>query len=208
MTTPDEGPSGDGSGLASSADPNATFRLIARARAGDRDALDLLFARYGSDLQRFARGRLPQWARDLADTPDLVQEVLLRTFTQIEGFEDRGEGALRAYMRQALMNRIRDELRRASRRPSAEALSESEPDTQPSPLEAAIGKQAVERYESALASLPDEDRDLIVARLELGLSYAEIATATRRNSANAARMAVVRALIRLTDELGDAEHRE
>src|SRR4051794_36370142 len=83
-------------------DPNATVRLVARARAGDRDALDQLFARFGPELQRFARGRLPRWARDLADTPDLVQEVLLRTFTHLEGFESRGEGALRAYMRQAL----------------------------------------------------------------------------------------------------------
>src|SRR4051812_47811173 len=51
---------------------DSTLQLLALARAGDRGALDRLFARYGPELQRFARGRLPKWARDITDTPDLV----------------------------------------------------------------------------------------------------------------------------------------
>lgn len=184
-------------------DPNATIHLLRRARDGDRDALERLFARYGPELLRFARGRLPRWARDVADTPDLVQETLLQVFKHIDRFEDRGEGALRAYMRQALINRIRNELRRADRRPAAEPLPEGAPDSRPSPLEEAIGSQAVERYEAALARLKEEDRELVVARVELGLSYLEIADATGRATANAARMAVVRALLHLTDQMSD-----
>ncbi len=186
------------------ADPNATIHLLRRARAGDRDALERLFARYGPELLRFARGRLPRWARDVADTPDLVQDTLLQVFKHIDRFEDRGEGALRAYMRQALINRIRNELRRADRRPAGEALREATQDERPSPLEEAIGNEALERYEAALTRLNDDDRELIIARVELGLSYSEIADATSRATANAARMAVVRALVRLSEAMDEA----
>lgn len=181
----------------------ATVRLVARARAGDTVALEALFARFGPELRRFARGRLPRQVRGLVDTPDVVQETLLQTFTHLNGFEDRGDGALRAYMRQVLVNRIRDEVRRASRRPAGEPLGEDHPAPDVSPLEAAIGRQGVERYEAALARLKVDDRELIIARVELGLSYPEIALSTGRTSANAARMAVVRALVRLTEALDD-----
>jgi len=186
-------------------DSVSTIDLLARARAGDASALDVLFARYGPELGRFAHGRLPRWARDLADTPDLVQETLLQTFKQIDRFEWRGEGALRAYMRQAVMNRVRDELRRKHRRPACEPLAEDAADAMPSPLDVVIGLDAIERFEAALARMSDGDRELIVARFELEQSYAEIAQATGRGTPNAARMAVVRALVRLTDEMGDGD---
>ena len=188
-------------------DPTSTVRLLASARSGDPDALNQLFARYGPELTRFARGRLPRWARDMADTPDLVQETLLQTFKQIDRFEWRGEGALRAYLRQAVMNRIRDELRRAARRPANEPISDQAPSDEPSPLEVAIGREGVERYEAALARLSEDDREAVIARVELGLSYAEIAEATGRSTPNAARMAVVRALLRLSEEMEDGQPR-
>src|SRR5262245_16443162 len=98
---------------ATGASPNleSTFRLIERARGGDQQALEQLFARHLKPLQRWASGRLPRWARDLTDTDDLVQDTLLRTFRRIEGFEPRSVGALQAYLRKAVLNRINDELR-------------------------------------------------------------------------------------------------
>ncbi len=181
---------------------DSTLTLLTRAKAGDAIALNDLFARYVPSLRRWASGRLPRWARDLADTPDLVQETLLETFKKIDGFEHRGEGALRAYLRQAVMNRIRDELRRANRRPAPLELDETIVDPGLSPLEAAVGTQIVERYEAALQRLSDADRELIIARVEMGLTYAELATATGKPTADAARMAVSRALVRLAEELG------
>ena len=76
----------------------------------------------GPPLRRWASGRLPRWARDLSDTPDLVQETLFQTFRKINGFEHRGEGALQAYLRQAVMNRIRDEIRRLVERNAQDPL--------------------------------------------------------------------------------------
>jgi len=185
----------------------STLSLLTRARDGDEQALNDLIARYLPVLRRWASGRLPYWARDLADTPDLVQETLVQTFKKIDGFDHRGEGALQAYLRQAVMNRIRDELRKAARRPDRVELDEREADPGLSPLEAAIGTEAVERYEAALERLREEERELIVARIELGMTYAEMARALNKPSTDAARMAVGRALVRLAEELGDPPSR-
>jgi RNA polymerase sigma-70 factor (ECF subfamily) len=162
----------------------STLSLLARARAGDQSALDDLFARYAPPLRRWASGRLPRWARDLSDTPDLVQESLLQTFRNTDGFDCRGEGALQASLRQAVMNRISDELRKSRTRPASAELGVDVPDDAPSPLEAAIGAEAVERYESALARLRPGDRELVIARVELGLTYSEIAAAAAKPSPN------------------------
>ena len=113
----------------------STFHLIQRFRDGDKDALEQLFARHLPRLQRWAKGRLPRWARDLADTQDLVQETLLQTFNRIDVFEPAREGALQAYLRQAVMNRIRDEIRRVGRRPAHAELEGTEVDPARSPLE-------------------------------------------------------------------------
>lgn len=175
--------------------------LLARARTGDRAALDDLFARHIPWLRRWASGRLPRWARDMADTHDLVQDTVLETFKHLDGFEPRGDGALQAYLRQALMNRIRNEFRRAGRHPAPSELDTGVPGEGTSPLEAAIGQQTVEQYEAALERLKPEEREAIMTRVELGLSFAEVAAALGKPSADAARMAVVRALVRLAEEM-------
>ena len=132
---------------------HSSLTLLERARAGDRVALESLIARYLPRLQRWASGRLPPWARDMAETQDLVQEALFQTFKRIERFEPRGEGALHAYLRQAILNRIREELRRAKRRPPRSELDSAAEHDGRSPLEEAIGREAIERYERALARL-------------------------------------------------------
>jgi len=184
---------------------DSTLSLLILAKTGDSQALDDLAARYLPLLTRWARGRLPPGARDLADTSDLVQETLVQVFKKIEGFEYRGVGAFQAYLRQAVMNRIRNELRRAGRQPPREELDEKQADDRPSPLEEAIGSEMVELYEAALQRLSPKERELIIARVELGLTYAEIAEALTMPSADAARMAVARALVRLAEEMREGE---
>ena len=94
-----------GSGDAPPNTPESTFTLLDRARKGDDWALEELFHRHLGPLQRWARGRLPNWARDLSDTDDLVQDTLLRTFKRLDCFDPRGVGALQAYLRHAIVNR-------------------------------------------------------------------------------------------------------
>lgn len=180
------------------------MELLRRARKGDRDAVDTLIARYLPRLRRWAKGRLPIWARDIADTDDIVQEAVLRTFGRIDEFEPQGEGALQAYLRQAILNRIRDELRRVGYRAPSVALDSHLPDPGTSPFEYAVGREMAERYEAALASLSADDREAIVARVELGGSYNEVAVTLGKPTADAARMAVGRALLRLAEAMGRA----
>jgi len=180
---------------------HSSLTLLERARAGDRVALESLIARYLPRLQRWASGRLPRWARDMADTQDLVQETLIQTFRRIESFEPRGEGALHAYLRQAILNRIRDELRRTKRLPARAELDPAVEDDGWSPLEVAIGREALHRYEQALERLRPEDRELVVARIELGYTNREIADLLEKPTANAARMATERAIVRLAKEM-------
>lgn len=182
-------------------DPTSTSDLLARARAGDEHALNELATRYLPSLRRWARGRLPSWTRDLRDTDDIVQETLVQTLKRLDEFEVRHEGALQAYLRQALVNRVRDEIRRVSRRPIASELPDDYEDPSVSPLEAAIGSEAAERYEAALLRLRPEEREMIVARVEMGNSYQQIAATQGKASADAARMAVARALVRLAEEM-------
>jgi RNA polymerase sigma-70 factor (ECF subfamily) len=137
----------------------------------------------------------------MADTQDLVQETALQVFKRLEAFEPRGEGALQAYLRQAVMNRVRNELRNRGRRPAFESLDDRAPGDDTSPLEAAIRQEQFDRYEAALERLGQQERELLVARLELGLTYEEMADALAKPSWNAARMATARALLRLADEL-------
>jgi RNA polymerase sigma-70 factor (ECF subfamily) len=181
-----------------------TVQLLERARQGDAAALDEVFARAIPLLTRWARGRLPRWAREMVDTDDLVQETVISTLKRLDVFEYRVDAALQGYLRQAVMNRIRNEIRRATRHTAPETLDSGAVDAGLSPLEELIGKQIVERYEQALASLEPAEREAIIGRVELGLSYSELATAMGRPSADAARMAVSRALLKLARALDPA----
>jgi RNA polymerase sigma-70 factor, ECF subfamily len=178
-------------------DPESSIELLQRVKAGDHDALERLLTRYLGPLRRWAHGRLPQWARDLSDTQDLVQDSVVKTLRQLQDFEPAGPGALQAYLRSAVMNRIRDELRRASRRPPPVELDDEFASGATSPLEGAIGKEALGRYHAALAQLGEETRELVIARVELGMSYEELAAIFDKPTAAAARVAVRRAVIKV-----------
>jgi RNA polymerase sigma-70 factor (ECF subfamily) len=178
-----------------------TGELLQRAKKGDERALNALMGRYRPRLERWASGRLPGYARSLLDTSDLVQETLMKAFEGLDEIEDRGPGIFQAYVRQAILNRIRDQVRWARRRPGTE-MPEDVQDRAPSPLEEAIGSEVLERFERGMARLSEDERRLVHLRVELDLSYDEIAAITERTSADAARMATQRALRRLAESMG------
>lgn len=180
----------------------SSIELLQLAQKGDRDALDRLCTRYLPALRRWASGRLPPRARSLLETEDLVQETLVRAIRNIGAFEHRRDGALLAYLRTAVHNRVVSEIRKSERRPAEVGLDEAlHHDPTPSPLDALIGSDQARRYEAALASLRDEDREVIIARLELHLSFAEVAALQNKSSEDAARMAFKRALLRLAERM-------
>lgn len=182
-------------------DLSSTAELVSRVKSGDAQALEDLCARYLQPLRRWASGRLPRWSRDMNDTDDLVQDTVIHALRRLDGFEARHPGALQGYLRQAIVNRIRDDIRRHRRRPYRADLDENAPAADASPLEQAIGHEAVERYEAALATLGADDRDAIISRIELDHGYEQVADDLGKPSAAAARMAVGRALVRLAAEM-------
>jgi RNA polymerase sigma-70 factor, ECF subfamily len=200
MTSSDDSPGPD---VPATTDLTSTIDLLERFKRGDEGAVGLLVERSLPPLRRWARGRLPLWARGLADTQDLVQDAVIRALPHLKHFEARHPGALQAYLRQAIANHIRDEIRRVKSRPGSGEIPESKVDPEPSPLEHAIGRERLERYDAALAKLRPMEREAIVVRLELQQSYEEVALALGKPSADAARMMVARAVRNLVKAMNE-----
>jgi RNA polymerase sigma factor (sigma-70 family) len=179
----------------------STVELVAMAQAGDRVAVEALIERSLPSLTRWAHGRLPSIARGCLATCDIVQEVAIHALKRVSSFQPRHVGAMQAYLRVAVMNRIRDEVRRVLRRPPPVQLSEELCNQESSPLDEAIGSEAVEQYRWALTRLRPRDRALVLAHVEAQWSSAEIQQRFGFPSTNAARMATTRALRRLVDTL-------
>jgi RNA polymerase sigma factor (sigma-70 family) len=179
----------------------STATLLVLVRKGDERARERLLTRLRPALMRWAHGRVPARARDLHDTDDLVQRTLLRALDRLPEFESRHEGALLAYLRRILFNLVRDEARRVGRRPVHGELDETLPDSGPSPVERAIGQEALENYERALETLSEERRMAVILRVEFGFSYDDIARALDRPTPVAARLLVTRALVTLARKM-------
>lgn len=179
----------------------ATSELLALCRAGDAEARERLCARFLPLLRRWAHGRLPAGARALADTDDLVQISLVRALNHVGTFDPRHEGAFLVYLRRSFLNAMRDEIRRAR---SARRSGEPDPDlrdNRPSVIEQVMGRETLEAYEAGLGALTEEQREAVVLRLEFGYTFEQIAEATGRASANAARMVVSRGILRLAEAM-------
>jgi RNA polymerase sigma-70 factor (ECF subfamily) len=185
-------------------DTESSWHLLERARGGDRDALERLCARYLPRLRRWARGRLRHPARGLLDTDDLAQEAVIDSLKHLPHFDSQRPSSFQAYLRRAIVNKIRNEMRRASRTPGFTPVTGEEPAPGPSPTDLAAGQELAGRYRVALSRLPEDDQEAIVSRLEMGCTYAEVADLLGKASPDAARMALGRALVRLAQEMKDA----
>ena len=179
---------------------DSTLHVLERARSGDETAGRLLFERALPAVRRWAHGRLPRYARGSDDTEDIVQHAFLNTLGNIKRFQHRTVGGLQAYLRQAVINRVRDLIRRSMRRGVKVDEPPERTDWSPSPLEAAIMRQQLDRFLAALAKLRPSDRQVIVWRIELGYSAEEIAVMLGK-STPAAGMTITRAIARLAKEL-------
>ena len=181
-----------------------TIELIARARSGDAVATEALLQRCLPPLKRWAHGRLPSAARGSLDTDDIVQSAALQLLKRLDRFEPQHVGAMQAYLRQSVINRIRDEVRRIGRQPPAIELPEELPSDKSSPLEHAIQAEAYERYLVALSKLRPRDRELIVGRIEMQWTFPEIHHRFEFSTIDAGRVAVGRAVRRLTSVLAES----
>ena len=151
---------------------------VARGETASRFAVvERVLATLVPFFHRWTHGRLPSYARRRMDTGDIVQEAIV--------------GVLRNL----------DEVRRASHGEVANRNSDPA-DGRASPLEEAIDSENRRQYRAALLTLADDDQALLVGRIELGLSFEDLALVTKRNSPDAARVATRRAALRLARAMG------
>lgn len=188
--------------LTPSYDPESSLSLLLRAKSGDPDALNRLLERYIPLLERWASGRMPHAVRSMNDTADIVQEAVVNALRNLETLDIRSDGALLAYLRRAVKNRIIDQYRRHGRRPTRIEIPADAEALEVSPLEAAIGSEALENYERAFESLRPKDQELVVLHVEFGLSHEDIAHQMGLVTTAAARVALSRALRKLWDAMG------
>ena len=178
-----------------------TVELIRKARSGNELALEALLERCLPPLTRWAHGRLPIRARGHLDTVDLVQEAAIHAIARLHTFEPRRVGAMQAYLRRSVINKIRDEIRRVSRRPIPTELPDTIPAEGETPEEITIRKQKYACFRAALRHLRSKDRDLIIARMEGQWTIDEIKQSFGFGTIAATRMAVSRAQRRLIELL-------
>lgn len=181
----------------------STVDLLARVRSGDSDARQMLGDRCLPALRRWARHRLPAFARDPDDTADLVDvdDTVGAEIRRLDPQQIRDEGALQAYLRQALALRITDVIRRRLFRLERSGVATIVNGPPGSPLDEAVGAGNVARYDAALARLGDPERHAIIGRLELQYTYEQLADALGTPTADAARAAVIGAMGRLALEM-------
>lgn len=145
---------------------------------------------------------MPLYVRDLSDTDDLVQTTLVRTVQRLSTLQPGETGSFLAYMRQVLLNEVRDELRRHRRRPSLRPLSHD--DDERDEIEVAVPPSdpaVTAAYERGLSALSTAQREAVVLRVEFGLTFPEIALELGLPSADAARMRVSRGLADLAERM-------
>ena len=154
-------------------------------------------------IRRFAHRRLPAAARGPLETCDLVQEVALRMLSRRHDFDVRHPFAVQGYMSKAIMNLVRDEARRLTRRPPMDALPEDGevPSAGPSPLDRVVKDDLTATYRLAMGRIKPKDQALIVARFQHAKSAQDIEREFAFPSTNAARVAVSRAVFALSREV-------
>lgn len=147
-------------------------RAVARAKQGDRDAVRFLYLRYADNVYGYVRTIV----RDHHDAEDVTQQVFAKLMTAISKYEQRGVPFV-AWLLRMSHNVAVDAVRARRTTPAEEIFG---PDD-------AICEEAPERARSlhaALASLPEDQRQVVVLRHVLGLSPVEIAAQLGRTNSS------------------------
>ncbi len=147
--------------------PEATREVrlvIARAKEGDREALRHLYIRYSDNVYGFLRSIV----RDDREAEDLTQQVFMKLITAIVKYEDRGV-PFSGWLLLMARNVALDHMRRRRPTPTEEVFDaerhHDDGDTQ----------DRARDLHAALASLPEEQRSVMIMRHVVGLSPLEIA---------------------------------
>lgn len=145
---------------------------IARTKTGDRDALRFLYVRYSDNVY----GYICSIVRDEQEAEDLTQHVFMKLITVIVQYKDCGVPFSGWLLRMA-RNVALDHLRRRRPTPTEEVFGTDVHTDEGS-------RERANDLHAALASLPDEQRDVMVMRHIVGLSPGEIAQEMGRSESS------------------------
>jgi RNA polymerase sigma-70 factor (ECF subfamily) len=196
--------------------PNSpeTQELLSQARKGESAAVDRLLASHREPLRRMIDLRLDLMLARRVDASDIVQDVLLEASRRLNDYLRNPAMPFRLWLRHIAKDHMIDAHRRhrqAQRRsldreqsivPAAFAdhssmeLAAQFFDHEATPATEAIRQELGQRLQSAIASLAEEDRDIILMRHFEQLSNQEVAGELGLSEA-AASMRYLRALRRL-----------
>lgn len=186
-----------------------THDLLQKAQGGDGDAANELFLLFRDPLERYLHAQLPHVVRSVQDTQDAVQEVMMRMYTSLGKYKYQGVGSLWGYLRKIARNYVLEQVREkkhwggARGEPAVPAATTEIVAAQPSPHAHAQSREQFDLYESALAKLTPRTRNAFLLKWELKLEFAQIAKECGFNTADAARMAVTRAIQQMAEEMGE-----
>ena len=176
---------------------------IARARRGERDALDRVLTAVQSRLRAAASSRLGGPLRARMATSDLLQTTYVDVVRSIGEFRGDDPDTLVAWISRIMENNLRDRVRFYGRQRRAAEEDRETPDVAAgghSPSAEAVQVEKLAAVGKALAQLPEDQRQIIQLRLIEGRDYDEIAKTLGR-SQGALRMLLSRARAALTMRL-------
>ncbi len=171
-------------------------QLMARLRAGEAEALRVLYERHARAIYNFAYRLLPDPAR----AEEILQETFLRVYRDRVAF--RPVATFKTWAFTIARNLCLDILRSATRKSetAANPLPEAA-DPAPSPLDGLEEAEREAALTRALADLSPEDREVLLLSRYHGLRYREIAAIVGA-SEDAVKMRAHRALMRIRELLG------
>lgn len=160
---------------------------------------------YRPSLKAIAAGLLPDHLKSRVDDSDLVQETLLKAVAQADQIRATYPEQLEAWLKETLINSVRDCIKFHSRQLRSISKEqflplESVHSTDPSASEQVRKAEAREMVLSALTSLPDDYRTVLLLRQQMDLTFPEIGERMQR-SPDAVRMLWARALVALGERL-------
>lgn len=190
--------------MASSSGPD----LIAQARAGSPDALNVLYDRSAGRLLAFIRLRLGPDLRQRLESRDILQAAMLRSLERIRQFDGHETRSWMAWLARIAENEIRDRVDFEHRQRRDAARDVPLEDDAPiraltrSALTRVIHDEEARRLETAMDALADAHREIILLRSFQELSFADIGRRLGK-SEDACRMLMTRAMTALTMKMAE-----
>lgn len=170
--------------------------LVTRATRRDPVATEALLTQVRPLVVRYCRARLGRVDGGYATADDVAQEVCLALLRALPRFRDEGR-PFSAFVFGIAAHKVADAHRDAGRRSAVSVDSAYDrADPAPGPEDLALSVDLARRLSDLLAHLPDRHREIVVLRVAVGLSAAEVGGILNMPAA-AVRVVQSRALARL-----------